>query len=110
MQTATFGTKELGLFLSTDVEGRVYHQGEGADPAASFKPKRDLSKQVTRYWPGKAPKWVEGEEDELGEEARRRDVVPQRRDALQTEDPVFVKLDQEDGELVEARHLLRLLE
>eukprot|EP01041_Mallomonas_annulata_P006043 gene6043-12181_t len=59
----SFGAKDLALILPDQV-GDVFslrHTGteEKTDSYEPLKPKIDLSKKTTRYFPGKAPNWAE---------------------------------------------------
>ncbi|CAM9860646.1 unnamed protein product [Ectocarpus fasciculatus] len=60
-----FSSKDLALLLPDEVDTfsqRHTKDGEAADTFEAPKPKVDHSKKITRYFPGKAPEWVDTEE------------------------------------------------
>jgi microfibrillar-associated protein 1 len=57
-----FSTKDLALLLPDEVDAFSMRHTQDSDALDTFvapKPKIDASKKVTRYFPGKAPEWVD---------------------------------------------------
>lgn len=61
-QTAKFTLRDLALVVPDTVDGRTFQTNKDG-VVNDFKPTIDKTKEVTRYWAGKAPKWAPGEED-----------------------------------------------
>ena len=71
MQTSLFSGRDLAHVLPDTVEG-IVHKVDNKDKAEAFKPHIDVTKKVTRYFPGKAPKWVPEEDEEVLADFRRQ--------------------------------------
>ena len=101
-----FGLREIGLNLSTtqgDAQSMMYTQDSTVDtvmqpigvatsrddPASKIgKRLQKNTRKVTRYFPGKAPKWVKSNEDDdvraFGAPRRRRARRPSRSSSSST--------------------------
>mmetsp|Transcript_7065 Transcript_7065/g.10608 ORF Transcript_7065/g.10608 Transcript_7065/m.10608 type:complete len:478 (+) Transcript_7065:144-1577(+) len=86
---ADFGKRDIALYISDEVGDaaslKLMNDGT-ADEIEGMKPKLDPTKKVTRYWPGKAPKWVE-EEEEVEKDIK--DIVLERRKQREQEEAIL---------------------
>lgn len=64
----------ISSMASVEYRNSILWRGE--DPLnAKFKPQQDASKKTVRYFPGKVPRWVDGEKGNAG--AREKGKAPQ---------------------------------
>lgn len=68
-----FSSKDLALLLPDEVDAFSLRHSKDTDAALDTfeapKPKVDQTKKVTRYFPGKAPEWVNAEENQHQQES-----------------------------------------
>jgi len=95
-QTAKFGLRDLALNLPDKVDGRTFQTNKN-EVEHDFKPAIDKSKEVTRYWAGKAPKWAPEEEDDREDMAFASGLFASIQ--KKTETPVAIIADVPDARL-----------